>query len=564
MFLQREVLAPAALALFLTPFCISAQTSPDSEEAVTGTISGSVVNESGQPMPGATVSIRQVNVVTTGRSTVTDSEGAFRVTGLSPALYFVSAYLPAYVTPPADDDTPTSYYRIGDSVRLELIRGGVITGTVTNAAGEPVIGVRVRAQMVRDAKGEVPKRPPFAGPGRPTDDRGVYRLFGLMPGTYLVSAGGTGAVESQFNPYNSDGPTYAPSGTRDNAGEVSIRSGEESNADIRYRGESGHIISGTVKLTGTSGASIVLIPAGPTVGPTGNTFQAPGGRGFAFDGLADGDYELVAQEMTSPQNSLTPSFSVSEAQRVTVKGADVTGIELFPRPLATINGRIVLEPSKAPQCQGKRRPSFSEMVVELRRPEKDEGKESKWLLRPLSAPVSPDPKGSFVLRNVWPGRYQFDSRFYARYWYLDSINITSANAKIDAAAKWTSVKSGELLANLTITLAEGAASIRGRVAAAPGVTLYLVPAEREKTTDVLRFFAVPIAADGTFALNNVPPGRYWSLAQTPVDPQVATTVKLRAPEAAELREKLRRTAEGLKVEIELKPCQNLVDHQLKN
>ena len=110
----------------------------------------------------------------------------------------------------------------------------------------------------------------------------------------------------------------------------------------------------------------------------------------------------------------------------------------------------------------------------------------------------------------------------------------SQPAKTDAAANWTVVKTGDQLTNLTITLAEGAASIRGKLtmaeaAAVPaGMVVYLVPAEQDKAEDVLRFFVTEIAADGTFALNNLPPGRYWILAQTNADAQTATLAKLRA------------------------------------
>jgi len=128
-----------------------------SEEVKTGTISGRVINENGQPLVGATVSIRPVGVVSSGRSTVSNLEGNFQVNGLENALYNVSADSPAYVAPPPDLESPYPTYRVGDSVRLELIRGGVITGTVTNATGDPVLGVRVRAFMVRDATGKPTK-----------------------------------------------------------------------------------------------------------------------------------------------------------------------------------------------------------------------------------------------------------------------------------------------------------------------------------------------------------------------------------------------------------------------
>jgi hypothetical protein len=69
------------------------------DEPTIGAITGSVVNESGQPLAGVRISLRQVNGIS-GRASMTDAEGNFRINGLGPALYFVSAYYPAYVTQP--------------------------------------------------------------------------------------------------------------------------------------------------------------------------------------------------------------------------------------------------------------------------------------------------------------------------------------------------------------------------------------------------------------------------------------------------------------------------------
>jgi hypothetical protein len=218
---------------------------------------------------------------------------------------------------------------------------------------------------------------------------------------------------------------------------------------------------------------------------------------------------------------------------------------------------------------------LAETLVQLRRPEKDTEK-STFPVFMFGSSGSPDAKGAFTLRNVPAGKYQFEPRFYARYWYLQSITIGAAPAattaksqiapsRTDAAANWTVMKFGENLSNLTITLAEGAASVRGKIAGElpPGMVVYLVPSEPSKADDVLRFFVTEIAADGTFALNNLPPGRYWALAQSNTDAQTATMRKLREPEAANARTKLRKTAETQKTEIELKPCQNLTGYELK-
>jgi hypothetical protein len=195
----------------------------------------------------------------------------------------------------------------------------------------------------------------------------------------------------------------------------------------------------------------------------------------------------------------------------------------------------------------------------------------------MSGAMSPDPKGVFVFRNVTPGRYRLNPSFHARFWYLQSISIgaastaapaRSATPKVDPAASWIVIKPAEKISDLTITLAEGAASIRGKVPIAEGATIpsgsavYLVPAEADKAADVLRYFITNVSSDGVFTLNNLPPGRYWTLLQNPVQTELATLVKLRSPESAEARTKLRRAAESQKSDVELKPCQTLTDYQL--
>lgn len=536
------------------------------EPPATGAIDGKVVNESGQPLAGATVFVRAVNAGM-NRTTATDVDGNFRVNGLETQLYVVSAYSPAYTSGPGDPDAP-QYYRLGDSVRVEMVRGGAITGNVTNSMGEPVIAVRVRAMLIRDGKGQVPRTPTVGAFEQLTDDRGIYRIYGLPPGTYLVSAGG-GSYFNNPSPFESDIPTFAPSSTRDTAAEVTVRSGEDAAVDIRYRGEPGHIISGTVKLTGSNNATLFLTRAGSNI-PVATGIQVPGMRGFAFNGLSDGEYDLVAQESITNQGATLFTLAFSEPKRITVKGADVTGIELVTKPLGSISGKIQLERTKAPECQGKRLPLLAETLVRFRRPEKESDHDDPLALRLVSGSASPDATGVFNLRNLMAGKYQFEPRFYARYWYLQSITMNSAGPKpqrVDAAANWTTLKSGEHLSNLNITLAEGAASIRGVVPATDNAlplpaVVYLIPNESDKVEDVLRYFVTDMA-EGTFTFNNVPPGKYLVLAQTTVEPQIATAAKLRQPDAAAERTKLRRAAETKRSEIELKPCQSLVDYQVK-
>ena len=575
-------LATAFSLVVLTCVSAAAQqptpTPETSNDATTGTISGAIVNERGEPMPGATVFLRQLGTQNAGRTSSADSEGRFRVTGLEPALYVVTGYSPAYVYQFPEPDSSPNYHRVGDSVRIEMVKGGVLTGSVVNTAGEPIVGIRVRAVRIKDTKGQAPRSSQYGSTERSTDDRGIYRIYGLPPGIYLVSAGGGSGQSYQLSPYETDVPLYAPSSTRDGATEYTVRGGEETTADIRYRSDPGHTVSGTVKVSGTTnGANVTLTAVEGGLMPVGSVMQAPGGRGFEITGVGDGEYQIMAAEFPTNVVATTtiPDVSISEAKRITVKGADVTGIELITRPASSLSGRVSLEPSKAPECQGKRKPLFAETLIELVRNEKDP--EGPVFMRMALGAMSPDPKGAFVFRNVAPGRYRLNPSFHARFWYLQSISIgapsttapvRSATPKIDPAASWTVIKPGEKISDLTITLAEGAASIRGRVPVAEGATipsgsaLYLVPAEVDKAADVLRYFITNVASDGAFTFNSLPPGRYWTLLQNPVQTELGTLVKLRSPESAEARTKLRRAAESQKSDVELKPCQTLTDYHL--
>jgi hypothetical protein len=554
-----------------------ATTSPANDSGV-GTISGTVVNESGQPLIGATISVRAVGPSVISRTSTTNNDGHFEVKGLDNSLYFVTAFSPAYVAPPLEIDTQAPTYRVGDTLKLVLMRGAVITGTLTNSSGEPLVSVRVRAFMVRDASGKLTKGALFSFGERATDDRGIYRIFGLAPGAYLVQAGG-GGPQSGVNITDMDAPTFAPSSTRDTAAEVQVRSGEEATVDIRYRGEPGHSISGTVKTQGSGGASVSISRVGDGMMATNGSFQAPGSKGFAIYGLADGEYEITAQEAMTATLMSFPELAFSEPVRVTVRGADVSGLELIPKPLASIAGKVVLEPSKLPECHNKRQPLFSETMITLFVNRKDTEIDQSALIRSVMGITLPDKDGAFTLRNVRRGQYAFSPRFFGRYWYLKGISmpLTAAQANAakqptsskDLAKSWTTIKSGDRVAGLTVTLAEGAASIRGQLTTDQdkklelGLSVYLAPSERDKVEDPLHYFTQPVSDDGTFLLTSVPPGRYWIIAQQPQPDSPTTTEKLRLPGALDTRTKIRRAAEAGKVEVELKPCQSLTDYKIK-
>ncbi|HSE22536.1 MAG TPA: carboxypeptidase-like regulatory domain-containing protein [Pyrinomonadaceae bacterium] len=567
----------ATILLLITCVGGFAQTSapPNSQslsaEVQSGSITGQVVGERGQPLPGASISIQPINGLQQ-RIATSDTSGNFKVTNLDPRLYRVSVSLPGYtIDQPSRTEPPV--YRIGENVRFQMIRGGVITGKITNAAGEPVILIPVRALRIRNPDGRGVVDSYSYGAVKFTDDRGVYRIYGLVPGTYVVLAGLVSRNTSEVTPYDNQTPTYAPSSTRDTAAEVTVHSGEEKEVDIRYRGELGHRVSGKVR-SETFGTGVFLTPRDNEMGLFMMAYQPPGVSVFAITGVPDGEYKITAfQSLAQDPNTL--NLALSETLAVSVKGADVTGIELTPKPLGRVSGQIVMVASAASECQGKRKPVFNEMALETKRNILKDETDVIPFPRSSWSTATPNKSGNFELKNLRSGQYFFSPSFFARYWYLQSVTLPSAvsNARSATSSKtepirdWIAIKFGDRISGLTLTLAEGAGSVRGKVKGdtetkiPPDLYVYLVPAEREKADDIFRYSGSKVESDGSFALNNLAPGRYWAITQVAGSAQLSPE-ELWLPSSADARQQLRRDAQSIGKEISIKPCQNVNDYQV--
>lgn len=551
-------------------------------EKPNGMITGRVVNSAGEPLSGALVYAGSLGTSTRSQGATVDTNGEFKIDGLEAGLYRVSAGAPGYV--PAPQPSPTdlpSYYHIGDSVTLRLIKGGVITGTVTGPKG-PLVAVGVYAIRVRD-EADKPLTPSMGFRERSTDDRGVYRFYGLSPGGYLISAARPRIGLVAPTAYDNDTPTYFPSSTRDTASEVVVRDGEEITADIQYRAEPGHAISGKVvgfvesQTQFSPGASINLTDVRDRSSLLGTSASSNDNFSYAIYGVADGEYELSALQFLQSRDELR-----APPLRVTVRGADVTGIILTLAPLASIEGRLVFENDPKAGCGKRRETAAQETIVFGRRYEP----EKKAIVAAKTAPLAAvslsatnyvstgvgDAKGSFTLRNLPPGWYRIDPHPPASGWYVRSI-ATSATQTVAARAASLVVardgiilKSGERVSGLTVTITEGAASIRGRISVAAGqslpprMSLYLVPAERDSSENLLRFFEGAVANDGTFVMGNLAPGRYRMIAQPAVEGDSNSVKSIKSDSA--FRSKVLRDGEALKREIAFKPCERTTDYDL--
>jgi hypothetical protein len=544
-------------------------------EAQTGVITGRVIAEDGGDVSNVSVSIHPAY---TGQrdaggplSTTTDESGNFKFTGLKPRAYRIYVRETRGYVNPFTPGSGTTYYRIGDHAVITMIRGGVITGRVTTANGEPIVAAQVSATMMRDAEGNSLRRS-YGGRSRTTDDRGVYRLYGLAPGTYIVSVRSNLSIR-QISPYDGDTPTYYPSSTRDTAAEVAVVSGGEvASIDIRYRGDRGHIISGVVTGPGDGSqrhVSLYNIATGSYDG-SGDVQRGEAANSFAFRGVSDGEYEILANAYGISNDA--DSF-VSPPRRVTVRGADAGGIELKLAPQASVAGKVVVE-SQPDVCETRREFSIEEAVIALRRDEKT----SRAVYQNYSLEVAPDDKGGFTIRRIAPGRYYIEMRLPAENWYLKSIATAPVAAPIARKPASSAVagrdgfvlKAGEKLSGLNVTIATGAASLSGKVIAAKEgarlpsrLRVHLAPVEAANADDPLRYAEMIVRPDRSFAFNNIAPGKYRLITRAAPDDEPAGRPHAPIAWDAIERAKLRKEAEALKVEIELKPCQRVAEQIIK-
>jgi hypothetical protein len=184
--------ARQAIVCILLIFATAVYVRPQSvtEKGPTASISGKVTVK-GKGVPGVGVSLTLVepnSSYTTRNKGVTDDEGNYRITNVSPGQYTVMIAAPAFAPAEGLSNYKTILINKGETVEnvdFGLVPGGVITGRVTDSDGRPVIEEEI---SILPLHMESPQMFNLRGRGR-TDDRGIYRVFGLPPGSYRVSAG---------------------------------------------------------------------------------------------------------------------------------------------------------------------------------------------------------------------------------------------------------------------------------------------------------------------------------------------------------------------------------------
>jgi len=408
--------------------------------------------------------------------------------------------------------------------------------------------------------------------GAKTDDRGIYRLYGLEPGVYLVSAGG-GEPFSQ-TPYTNDSPVYHPSGTPDLAAEVRVQAGQETaGVDIGYSSIPGHSVSGHLSGQFATGGVVsiaaVLLTHVKSGMPQAEALSISESHPFQIAGVPDGEYLLMALSF-----SLGKDLTISPPRRIVMKGSDVTGVDLALGPITTISGKVVIQDFKDDPKSGCKPGSpkrVEEIVVRPHSSEKSRAGEQIPMVLDLSEfssgyLTSPDTKGEFSAQLPSGGSYHIETDLLDDDLFLSSVTLPpeSAGKPPKDASGGILVKNSEHIASAIVTVGQGAATVAGRVTPpTPGATLpdklrnYLVPVEKEAADNTLRYYDSLVRRDGSFEIKHVAPGRYYVVTRA-MSPEEWDEVNPRPiwwP--ASSRQKLRQEAEKANIVIELKTCQSM-------
>jgi hypothetical protein len=568
--LLPKIVCLIGVCIMLLAGLANGQNQPAAKENESGkVISGKISTSENQPFANARILLSRSNGP--GQNIRVESDGAFKSQPLEPGLYLVSPYVPGLLR---DTSGPAAslYLRPGDTINFKMIKGGVITGSVKNSNGDGLVAIPVRAIRIRTQNGD----PVLFGNSQRevmTDDRGIYRLYSLPAGTYIVSAGGQ-ARPFGFAPtaYEAYAPTYAPSATRDTAMEIQVNSGTESQADIQFREERGHVISGTITGATTSdglqqwAAGVVVFDSRNRAEIASTTALSAANFSFSVYGVSDGDYEVSAT-----QNSNTGEQMASPPTRIKVQGADVTGLRLAVAPLASLEGKVTFESDPKPSCGKHRATVLVETMISGRRYEPHSP--SKEPL-PSDVPVTArnasrsaivDGRGIFSLKNIPPGTYQIEPNAPASGWYVRSVAL-ERNPAANIPRDGVSLKRGDHVTGLTVAFTEGAGQLLGRVSAGEGQALpvklrvYLVPEDRVSAGNLYRFYETTAERDGSFTVDNLAPGKYFIVARRAEENESGFTRLMRLDET--LRATILKEAEALKKVVAFKPCEQVADFDL--
>jgi hypothetical protein len=554
----------------------------------TGLIVGQVIEAgSNRPVPEAIVTLTgsgpRIDPRDRGRRVMADSDGRYFFGELSPGTYTIRAVKAGY---PQNfvGNTQVSTASVGSielaagerrgDANILLWRFATLSGTVLDEAGEPVVGVEVRALRRTFSAGRT-RFVSTNGATSSTDDRGVFRLAELRPGGYVVVVpssqttlpvaifeknlwqnsdevrSATSSIQvlgysqnqqiDSFVLLTQQSITWPPAPTesgRLSVYPVTFHPGTSSSAEatVFALGPGEERSAGTIQLKPVPSVRV----SGRLMGPTGpaaltalrlmpaaeNQAQIPwdpvtgvtdqNGE-FTLLGVPAGSYTLRVMSPRITGGPIPPSTPDKPilwgSEPVTVADSDVTGLAVTLRHTFLLSGRLEFRGTKPPP---------------------ENMRESVYVgVDPASgnwggASTSPDATGTFAT-GVAGGSYYMTVEGPPG-WYLKGVMADGR----DISDVPLDVKGNVL--GVVVVFTDETSEISGTVRTARGAaesaaTVVTFPTDRRLWSGYgsrfpRRVVSTPVGPSGSFALRALPPGEYFvaaipdSLVETWRDPKV--------------------------------------------
>jgi hypothetical protein len=441
----------------------------------------------------------------------TGADGKFSFKNLTASAYGLSAGATGFVNQQYGQKV---MYGTGRSIflaagqalkdaEIRLTPQAAISGKISDERGQPAIGAAVHLFRVEYA--------PLAKLVRPVgdaivDDRGEFRIFGVIPGAYYLVAGtpamrrGSGASDTArytlvYYPNSPDIEQSMP---------VEVRSGE-TRVDMRVRRQ-----LETYRVRGR-----IVDPGGPVLPAvslgilsrwlslteeTRGRVLDPATGAFEFENLMPGEYTVHAEAGTAAAQATV---------RVTDK--DVHDLVLTLRTGVTASGRVSAEgrPLSTLGNLDSFRLSFTGAITGLN------------ITLPTPVSTAPTADGRFEVSGVRDGEFRVQARIFSLDFYVKSVNYGGAEV-LGKVHKFTASD----VATFNVTIRPGTAQISGTVTdrqsqPVPGIQVFLISVDRDRP-DLYRINYTD--QNGRFLLTNIVPGDYkifsWEAAATgqPFDP----------------------------------------------
>lgn len=396
-------------------------------------------------------------------------------------------------------------------LKFELIPHAIVTGRVVDEDGDPIANAQIMLTRTAYMQGRRQQIP--AGGAGTTNDLGEFRIFGVAPGKYQVSAIARGSnweangavVDPKSGAEEGYAPTYYPGVSESSAASyVDVGLGARvQGIDFTLRRTRTYRISGKVTAPGLSrgrGGPVMLVKRDAGEGSymfmdRGNGYwRGPAGE-FTLRGVRPGAYYLQAYLMDNNER-------LSARLPVDITDSNVDGVNLFLTGGADVIGTV--------RAEGEQQPSLEGVSIYLRA-----SVMGGYGFEGSAGRARAD--GSFIINNalrdkVWVSAVELPEGYYVK-------SIRAADS--DALRKELDL-SGGAGAQVEVTIAPGAAQIQGAVTddkdkAAAGMTVLLIPMadELRQRSDMIK--RAQTDQTGRYTIQSVSPGEYLMFAVDPPD-----------------------------------------------